>query len=76
MYIYVCVCVFTGDFQLFHMLDLSLAIKPNCLDRAPSVKAFMDEMYALPAVSAYLKERPQLGTQSIGYEGSRMYDGV
>lgn len=79
--LYVCmlcvhVCVCAGDFQLFHMLDLSLTISPKCLDKAPSVKAFMEEMYALPAVSAYLKERPQQGTQSIGYEGSRMYDGV
>ena len=68
-----CVCMYAGDFQLFHMLDLSLMIKPKCLDQAAKVKTFMEEMYAHPAIAAYLKERPQQGTESIGYEGSRMY---
>lgn len=63
-----------GDINMFHYLDLALLAKPTCLDDAPKTKAFVESMKALPAISKYLCDRPQVGSQKIGIPGSYTFE--
>eukprot|EP01023_Acetabularia_acetabulum_P007223 TRINITY_DN13074_c0_g3_i1.p2 TRINITY_DN13074_c0_g3~~TRINITY_DN13074_c0_g3_i1.p2 ORF type:complete len:220 (-),score=26.27 TRINITY_DN13074_c0_g3_i1:579-1238(-) len=47
-----------GDFGVFHVLSLSVGIKPDCLDAHESLKVFMKNVSELPAIKTYLEKRP------------------
>jgi glutathione S-transferase len=49
---------FYCDLGLFHVLDNTLTLEPTALDKYPALAAFVKSVAALPAVAAYLEDRP------------------
>lgn len=50
----------SAEFAAYHHLDLSRHLDPGILSQFPRLEAFVADIEALPAIAAYLAERPAL----------------
>lgn len=57
-----------GDFAIFHILEACVTMRPNCIDEYPALINFMERIRSIPAVRAYLDNRPP--AQEVGLCGS------
>ena len=61
---------------VYHVCDNTLSLEKTALDAHPELKAWMARMAALPAMAAYLAERPASGIGAadggVGMPGSLM----
>lgn len=49
-----------ADFNVYHHLSNARLVEPDCIHNSASLEQFMVDMEALPALAAYLDERPKL----------------
>lgn len=65
-----------GDFASFHVTDHICTLDGGALlaAQAQRVRDWHAAMHALPAVAAYLRERPQPGTGEVGRPGSLIFE--
>ena len=49
-----------ADLQVYHVLSNSLLLESSALDEHPDVQEFMVTVEALPGVSEYLLNRPEI----------------
>jgi len=57
-----------GDFSLFHIMNLSLTVEPECLNAYPKLAKWVDAMQNIPRLKEYLKEREKVA--NLGMMGS------
>lgn len=57
-----------GDFSLFHIMDASASVDPNCLLKFGKLQRWMAAMQNIPRVREYLQQRQQVG--NLGMCGS------
>ncbi len=54
-----------SDFHIFHICDNTLALDATALDAVPKMAEWYKRMRSLPAVAAYLAERPARGIGAV-----------
>ena len=57
-----------ADFILFHVLDVTLSVKPDALTEYAKLTAWLAQMNGIPQLQKYLADRP--GPPAVGKEGS------
>lgn len=57
-----------GDFSLFHVMDASVTVDPNCLAKFGHLRRWMSAMQNIPRVKQYLQQRDAIG--NLGMCGS------
>ena len=62
-----------ADFNMFHYLDNLDTLLPDSIDHE-NLKEWFHRVATLEEISAYLKERPQLGSCDVGRPGSAIQD--
>lgn len=57
-----------ADFVFFHVIDVTLTVKPDALADYPKLSSWFANMLAIPQLQQYLANRP--GPPDVGREGS------